>query len=231
MDSGLWMLDTELWILDSGLWTLNSRCWTLNAGIWTLDLTICQKCLPCPSSGWIRLNIGALWAREKPLVQCLERRVCPRSVLSCGGSIKKSLKFDDICDGGCDVEVPLQKPLFNSSEEPNIFSLIATKLVWRNDAGGESQGCMQVASADYFRMREIDVDCSRLKPGARGEHLTSQLSRVTISHIWQLCLLSSRWIKALSSMAHYNWTRWFYWRFLDMVSMASLIGSWCYSRE
>ena len=51
---------------------LDSECWTLNAGLWTLDLTICQTCLPCPPSGWIRLNIGASWAREKPLVQWLK---------------------------------------------------------------------------------------------------------------------------------------------------------------
>ena len=64
-----------------------------------------------------------------------ERRVCPRSVLYCGGGIRKSLKLDEICDGGCDAEVPPQKPLFDSSEEPNIFSLIATKLACKNDAG------------------------------------------------------------------------------------------------
>ena len=55
-------------------------------------LTICQKCLHCPPSGWIRLYNGAWWDREKRLVQRLERRVCPRSVLDCCGAIKKSIK-------------------------------------------------------------------------------------------------------------------------------------------
>ena len=30
-------------------------------------LTICQACLPCPPSGWIRLNVRAWWRREKCL--------------------------------------------------------------------------------------------------------------------------------------------------------------------
>ena len=35
---------------------------------------------------------------------------------------------------------------------------------------------MQMASADFCRMRGIEVDCSRLKPGTCGEHLTNQVS-------------------------------------------------------
>ena len=31
-------------------------------------LTICQTCLLCPPSEWIRLNIGAWWGREKCVV-------------------------------------------------------------------------------------------------------------------------------------------------------------------
>ena len=57
------------------------------------------------------------------------------------------MKLDEICDGGCDAEVPPQKPLFDSSEEPNIFSLIATKLACKNDAGmgGGGDGDHKVA--------------------------------------------------------------------------------------
>ena len=54
-------------------------------------LTICQKCLPYPPSGRIRLCIGARWDREKCLVQQRERRLCPRPVLDCCGAIKKCM--------------------------------------------------------------------------------------------------------------------------------------------
>ena len=41
-------------------------------------------CLPYPPSGWIRLNMDVWWCREECLVQRLEKRICPRSVLDCG---------------------------------------------------------------------------------------------------------------------------------------------------
>ena len=44
----------------------------------------------------------------------------------------------------------------NSLEEPNFFSLIATKLACRNDGGGGSWGYVQVMSADSCRMRRIE---------------------------------------------------------------------------
>ena len=53
-------------------------------------LTIYQTCLLCPPSGWIQLNIGAWWGREKCLVQRLGRGICPKSVLDCGSGIKES---------------------------------------------------------------------------------------------------------------------------------------------
>ena len=37
----------------------------------------------------------------------------------------------------------------------NLFSLIATKLAWKNDGGGGSRSCVQVKSADCCRMRGI----------------------------------------------------------------------------
>ena len=43
--------------------------------------------------------------------------------------------------GVCDVEAPPWKPWFDYAEEPNILSLIATKLVCNNDGGGVSRGC------------------------------------------------------------------------------------------
>ena len=49
----------------------------------------------------------------------------------------------------------MQKPWFDSSEMPNIFSLIATKLACKNSGGGESRGYVQVTSADSCRMRGI----------------------------------------------------------------------------
>ena len=42
--------------------------------------------------------------------------------------------------GGCDIELPARKPWFDSPEEPNIFSLIATKLACKNDGGGGGGG-------------------------------------------------------------------------------------------
>ena len=57
-------------------------------------LIIRQMCLPCPPNGWIWLNIGAWWGREKCLVQRLEMGVCPRSVLDYGGGTKKSVNFE-----------------------------------------------------------------------------------------------------------------------------------------
>ena len=57
-----------------------------------------------------------------------------------------------------------------------MFSFIARKLACKNYGRGGLRGCVQVVSADSCQMREIDSDCSRLKPGVRGEHLTSKLS-------------------------------------------------------
>ena len=70
------------------------------------------------------------------------------------------------------------KSVVQFPEEPNIFSLIATKLAGKKDGEGGSRGCVQVASADSCRMIGIEAgpDCSRLKPGVQGEHLTSQFS-------------------------------------------------------
>ena len=65
-----------------------------------------------------------------------------------------------------------------SKELVNIFSFTAMKLACKNDGGGGSQGCVQVASADFCRMRGIEADRSQLRPGPREEHLTSQLSWV-----------------------------------------------------
>ena len=79
-------------------------------------------------------------------------------------------------DGGCDVEAPQRKLWFDSLEKPNIFSLMATKLACKSDVGGRSRGCVQVAPADFCGMSGIEVDCSWLKLGTRGGHLTSQLS-------------------------------------------------------
>ena len=75
--------------------------------------------------------------------------------------------------------------------EPNIFSLIASKLVCKDDRGGESWGIVQVASAGSCRMRGIEADCSWLKPGAWGEHLTSQL-------LWE-----AAWLLVICSSAVY----------------------------
>ena len=68
------------------------------------------------------------------------------------------------------------KSVVQFTEEPNIFSLIATKFAGKKDGGGGSRGCVQVASADSCRMIGIEADCSRLKPRVQGEHLTSQFS-------------------------------------------------------
>ena len=54
--------------------------------------------------------------------------------------------------------------------------LLPTKLAFKNNGGGRLRSCVPVASADSCRMREIEVDCSRLKPGVQGEHLTNQPS-------------------------------------------------------
>ena len=54
--------------------------------------------------------------------------------------------------------------------------LLPTKLAFKNNGGGRLRSCVQVASADSCRMREIEVDCSRPKPGVQGEHLTNQPS-------------------------------------------------------
>ena len=78
--------------------------------------------------------------------------------------------------GGCDIKIPPQKFWFNSVEELIIFYLITTKLVFKNDGGGGSRGCVKMASADFCRMRGIEADCSWLKPRTRGEYLTNQLS-------------------------------------------------------
>ena len=135
--------------------------------------------------------------------------------------------------GGCHVELLLGNPWFHSLEESNKFSFIATKLACKNDGGGGSQGCVQVASADSCRKRGIEADCSRLKPGARGEHLTSQLSWAAV---WLLvtcgspvylvvndelshCVLWPLTIRLVGSAVFSTW-----WVVL-------LIGSWCYSRE
>ena len=51
--------------------------------------------------------------------------------------MKKSFKINiNMYGGGCDVEVPPRKLWFNSLEELNLFSLIATKLACKNDGGG-----------------------------------------------------------------------------------------------
>ena len=41
--------------------------------------------------------------------------------------------------GGYDFELPPLKPWFDSLEKPNLFSLIATKLVRENDGGGDHE--------------------------------------------------------------------------------------------
>ena len=78
--------------------------------------------------------------------------------------------------GGHDVKLPLQKPWFDSSVEPNLFSLIARKLACRNNGGGKSQGYVQVTSTDSCRMREIE--------GMRTVELVyvSRLLRMVILH-------------------------------------------------
>ena len=53
---------------------------------------------------------------------------------------------------------------------------LPTKLAFKNDGGGRSRSCVEVTSADSCRMREIEADCSRLKPWVQGEHLTNQPS-------------------------------------------------------
>ena len=57
-----------------------------------------------------------------------------------------------------------------------MFSCITIKFSCKNDGREGSRGCMQVASVDSCRMRGIEADCSRLKPGAQREHLISQPS-------------------------------------------------------
>ena len=44
--------------------------------------------------------------------------------------------------------------------EPNIFSLIATKLVCKDNRGGESRRIVQVASSGSCKMKGIEADCS-----------------------------------------------------------------------
>ena len=56
-------------------------------------LTVCQTCLPCQPSVWMRLNIGAWWGREECFVQRLEKGICPRSVLDYGSENKETPKF------------------------------------------------------------------------------------------------------------------------------------------
>ena len=58
--------------------------------------------------------------------------------------------------GGYDVELPPQKPWFDSPDKPNLFSLIALLLVCKNDGGWGSQNYVQMTSAYYSRMREIE---------------------------------------------------------------------------
>ena len=72
-------------------------------------------------------------------MQRLERRICPGSVLDCGSGIKSTVKFEtqrQLVYDVCDVELSLRKSLFDSLEEPNIFSLAATKLACNNNRGG-----------------------------------------------------------------------------------------------
>ena len=127
--------------------------------------------------------------------------------------------------GGCDVEDSPRKPWFDSPGELNIFSLIATKLACRNDGGGRSRCCVLVASTDFFRMRGIEADCSRLKPRARGEYLTSQLSwaaawllvtygsplHLVVDELLRPFVLCSLMIKLSGSLDVFlTWWVWFY---------------------
>ena len=60
--------------------------------------------------------------------------------------------------GACDVEAPPWKPWFDSAEEPNILSLLATKLACKNDGGGVSRGCVnerQMTLAEWWELRQI----------------------------------------------------------------------------
>ena len=82
-------------------------------------------------------------------------------------------------------------------------------------------------------MGGIEAECSRLKPGTRGKHLSSQFSwaaawlLVTCSSSIYLvvdelrpCVLWPPMIGLGGSVAVF-----------DMVNMVLLIGSWCYSRK
>ena len=129
---------------------------------------------------------------------------------------------------------PTEKALVRFPEKSTIFSPIATKLACKTDRVGGSQGCVQVALADFCRMRVIEADCSQLKPRARGEHLTSQLSWAAV---WLLVTCGSPVYLVVDELRPFV-----LWPlllglngsvevFFDMVSMVLLIGSWCYSRE
>ena len=97
-------------------------------------LTICQMCLPCPPSGYIRLNVGAWWGRRKCLVQQQERETCPRLVLEQASRNMPSLEVGT--GQGYDVQLPPLKPWIESPENPNLFYLSVTKLAGRNDGEG-----------------------------------------------------------------------------------------------
>ena len=121
--------------------------------------------------------------------------------------------------GACDVEAPPWKPWFDSAEEPNILSLLATKLACKTSVRWLLQN-----GGNWGRLLTAKTR------NARGaSHQPAFMNCLTTSHMWYLCLRSSRWVKALCSMTPYDWPRWFCWRFWDMVSMVLLIGSWCYS--
>ena len=92
-----------------------------------------------------------------------------------------------------------------------------------------------MTSADSCRKRGIEADCSRLKPRAGGEHLTSQLSWAAA---WLLvtcgspvylvvdelspCVLWPLMIRLAGSVFFLFFLTWW---------VVLLIGSWCYSRE
>ena len=103
--------------------------------------------------------------------------------------------------------------------------ILITKLACRNDGGGRSRCCVLVASTDFCRMRGIEADCSRLKPRARGEYLTSQLSwaaawllvtygsplHLVVDELLRPCVLCSLMIKLSGSLDVFlTWWVWFY---------------------
>ena len=52
-----------------------------------------QECLPSPSGGWIRLNVGAWWDRENCLGWWLERKICPSLLLGRTSTNRSIMEF------------------------------------------------------------------------------------------------------------------------------------------